>query len=186
MHSNGEGQAVPLWKLYSWGERGYAEEQLIMHTPDRWLPPGFANWDEFLTAAVSRGLINAHAPSDLSRWKQGDTYPVEIDHPIYARSAILRALIDLPIGTGVKPLSGDTSTVKQVARTFGPSERFTADLSDLDRSTLNLVLGESGSPASPWFLDQWPAWYNGTTFPMPFSTAAINAATTHTLTLTPQ
>jgi penicillin amidase len=186
MHSNGEGHAVPLWKLYSWGERGYAEEQLIMHTPDRWLPPGFANWDEFLTAAVSRGLINAHAPSDLSRWKQGDTYPVEIDHPIYARSAILRALIDLPIGTGVKPLSGDTSTVKQVARTFGPSERFTADLSDLDRSTLNLVLGESGSPASPWFLDQWPAWYNGTTFPMPFSTAAINAATTHTLTLTPQ
>ena len=186
MHSDAEGRAVPLWKLYSWYERSYAEEQLIMHTPDRWLPPGFANWDELLTAAVSRGLINNHAPSDLSHWKSGETNPVEIEHPIYARSAILRALIAIPIGTGVKPQSGDTSTVKQVSRLFGPSERFTADLADLDRSTFNLVLGESGNPASPWFLDQWPAWYNGTTFPMPFSTAAINAATTHTLTLTPQ
>jgi len=186
MHSDAEGRAVPLWKLYSWYERSYAEEQLIMHTPDRWLPPGFANWDELLTAAVFRGLINNHAPSDLSHWKSGETNPVEINHPIYARSAILRALIGMPIGTGVKPQSGDTSTVKQVSRLFGPSERFTADLADPDRSTFNLVLGESGNPASPWFLDQWPAWYNGTTFLMPFSTAAINAATTHTLTLTPQ
>ncbi|WP_035351221.1 penicillin acylase family protein [Edaphobacter aggregans] len=186
LHSNTEGKPTPLWKLYSWGERSYAAEQLIMHTPDRWLPPGFANWDDLLAAAVSRGLTAANAPSDLSHWSHGQTYPVEIEHPIYSHSRILRALIGLPIGTGVQPQSGDTSTVKQVGRTFGPSERFTADLSDLDGSTLNLVLGQSGNPASPWFLDQWPAWYNGTTFPMPFSTAAVNAATTHTLTLTPQ
>ena len=186
LHSNTEGEPTPLWKLYAWGEKSYAAEQLIMHTPERWLPPGFANWDQLLTAAVSRGLTNAHAPGDLSVWHHGPTYPVEIEHPIYSHSRILRALISLPIGTGIKPQSGDTSTIKQVGRTFGPSERFTADLSDLDRSTLNLVLGQSGNPASPWFLDQWPAWYNGTTFLLPFSTAAINAATTHTLTLTPQ
>jgi penicillin amidase len=185
LRSNAEGEPTPLWKLYGWGEESYAAEQLIMHTPDRWLPPRFANWDELLTAAVSRGLTNAHAPGDLTHWRHGATYPIEIEHPIYSHSRILRALIGLPIGTGIKPQSGDTSTIKQVGRTFGPSERFTVDLSDLDRSTLNLVLGESGNPASPWFLDQWPAWYNGTTFLMPFSTAAINAATTHTLTLTP-
>jgi penicillin amidase len=34
-------------------------------------------------------------------------------------------------------------------------------------------------------MDQWPAWYNGTTFPLPFTNAAVDAATTHTLTLTP-
>lgn len=186
LHRDGEGRSVPLWRLYSWGERSYAAEQLIMHTPERWLPPGYTSWDELLTTAVSHGLTAAHAPGDLSRWRHGDTYPVEIEHPLYSRSAILRSLIGLPIGTGIKPQSGDTSTVKQVSRTFGPSERFTADLSNLDNSTFNLVLGESGNPASPWFLDQWPAWYNGTTFPMPFSTAAVNAATKHTLTLTPQ
>jgi penicillin amidase len=72
-----------------------------------------------------------------------------------------------------------------VDRTFGPSERFTADLSDFDNSTLNLVLGESGNPASHWFMDQWPAWYNGTTFAMPFNPATVRLATTHTLTLSP-
>ena len=185
LRSDTQGHMVPLWKLYSWGEKSYAAEQIIMHTPDRWLPPGFTNWNELLTAAVSRGLINAQAPNDLSHWKQGQASPVDIEHPIYSRSTFLRALIDMPTGTGIKPQSGDGSTIKQVGRTFGPSERLTVDLSDLDRSTLNLVLGESGNPASPWFLDQWPAWYNGTTFPMPFTTPAVNAATKHSLILKP-
>lgn len=185
-HSTPQGDSVPLWKLYSWGEKSYAEEQIIMHTPGRWLPPGFTNWNELLTAAVAHGLEDAHAPSDLSRWQHGNAYPIDLEHPIFSRSAFLRALIHAPIGTGARPLSGDSSTIKQVNRTFGPSERFTADLSDLDRSTFNLVLGESGNIASPWFMDQWPAWYNGTTFPMPFTTAAVNAATRHTLTLQPQ
>jgi penicillin amidase len=185
-HSTPQGQSVPLWKLYSWGEKSYAAEQIIMHTPDRWLPPGFTNWNELLTAAVARGLANAHAPGDLSHWKHGNAYPIDLEHPIFSKSAILRTLIHNPIGTGVQPLSGDGSTIKQVNRTFGPSERFTADLSDLDRSTFNLVLGESGNILSPWFMDQWPAWYNGTTFPMPFTTPAVNAVTRHTLTLQPQ
>jgi penicillin amidase len=184
--SNTQGQTLPLWKLYTWGEKSYAAEQIIVHSPDRWLPPGFTNWNELLAAAVSRGLTDAHAPDDLSKWQHGQDYPIDIEHPIFSRSDFLRALIHLPIGTGAKPQSGDGSTVKQVGRSFGPSERFTADLSDLDRSTFNLVLGESGNPASPWFMDQWPAWYNGTTFPMPFTTAAVNATTRHTLTLEPQ
>ncbi len=173
----------PLWQLYSWGEKAYAGEQIIMHAPSRWLPPGYANWNELLTAAVARGLAAAHAPSDLSRWSQGNAHPIDIEHPVFSQSPILKALLGMPIGTGVQPQSGDTSTVKQVDRTFGPSERFTANFADLDNSTLNLVLGESGDPASQWFLDQWPAWYNGTTYPMPFSTEAIRSAATHTLTL---
>ncbi len=38
---------------------------------------------------------------------------------------------------------------------------------------------------SPWFLDQFQAWYHGTTFPFPFTGTAAHATTTHTLTLTP-
>ena len=113
-------------------------------------------------------------------------HPVDIEHPIYAESRLLRYLVGVPTGTGARPQSGDNSTIKQVGRTFGPSERFTASLANLDDSTLNIVLGESGNPVSPWFLDQWPAWYNGTTYPMPFSVAASNAATRHILTLQPR
>ena len=92
--------------------------------------------------------------------------------------------IDFEGGTKVSFNRGN-ATVKQVDRNFGPSERFTADFSDLDNSTMNLVLGESGDPASPWFLDQWPAWYHGATYPMPFSTETVRLATTHILTLRP-
>jgi penicillin amidase len=172
--------------LYTWGEKPYAEEQLIMHTPDRWLPKNYANWNDLLAAAVDKGLEEAHAPFDLSRWQYGTVHPVDIEHPIFSQSPILQRIIGLPIGTGIQPQSGDATTVKQVGRIFGPSERFTTDFSNLDSSTLNLVLGQSANPASPWFLNQWQAWYKGTTFPLPFTNSAVDAATTHTLTLTPQ
>jgi penicillin amidase len=172
-------------KLYTWSEKPYAEEQLIMYTPARWLPARYANWNELLTAAVDKGLFDAHAPYNLTKWHYGRSHPVDIEHPIFSQSALLRRIIGLPTGTGPQPQSGDTTTVKQVGRSFGPSERFTADLSNLDNSTLNIVLGQSGNPASPWFMDQWPAWYKGTTFALPFSPASVSDATTHTLTLTP-
>jgi penicillin G amidase len=171
-------------QLYVWGEKAYAQEWLIMHAPARWLPAKYPTWDDLLTAAVAEGLRNA--PSDLAKWRYGQANPVDIEHPIFSQSAILQLLIGQPTGTGPLPQSGDHTTVKQVGRSFGPSERFTADFSDLDHSTLNIVLGQSGDPASPWFMSQWPVWYHGTTLPMPFTNAAVNATVTHTLTLTPK
>ena len=182
---SGTPESVPVAALYTWGNKSYAEEWLIMHTPSRWLPKTYATWDDLLTAAVVDGLRIAKAPADLSTWRYGQFHPIDIEHPVYGQSALLQRLIGLPTGTGIQPQSGDDVTVKQVGRTFGPSERFTADLANFDHSTLNLVLGESANPMSTWFMDQWPAWYNGTTFPLPFTKAAVDSATTHTLTLTP-
>ena len=173
-------------ELYSWGEKTFAEEQLIMHTPARWLPGGYANWDALLVDAVDKGLATDHAPSDLRTWRYGRVHPLKIEHPVLASSPLLKRLVGFPTGTGELPQSGDSSTVKQVGKAFGPSERYTADLSNFDHSTLNLVLGESGDPASPWFMDQFQAWYSGKTFALPYSNAAVQAATTHTLTLTPR
>jgi penicillin G amidase len=171
--------------LYTWYSKSYAEEWLIMHTPTRWLPHDYATWDDLLAAAVLHGLREDHAPFDLAKWHYGDVHPIDIEHPIYSQSPLLQRLIGYPIGTGPQPQSGDDTTIKQVGRTFGPSERFTADLSNLDQSTLNLVLGQSANPASRWFMDQWPNWYDGTTHTLPYTHAAVDATTTHTLTLTP-
>ncbi|SFS13524.1 penicillin amidase [Granulicella pectinivorans] len=170
-----------LASLYTWGSRDYAEEQLIMHTPDRWLPKSFATWDDLLTEAVLKGISASHAPFDITKWRSGSLHPVDIEHPIYSQSEILKALIGRPIGTGTHPQSGDLTTVKQVDRTFGPSQRLTVDLSNPDNTTLNVVLGQSGNPASPNFLDQFPFWLAGKTFPFPFSHETIRA--THTLIL---
>jgi penicillin amidase len=165
--------------LYVWGERDYALEQILMHTPPRWLPPAYANWDDFLTSAVLNALTSDKAPADLATWRYGALHTVDIESPIFDQSELLRDLLGRPTGTGPQPISGDGTTVKQIGRNFGPSERFTADFSNLNNSTLNLVLGQSGNPDSPYYLDQFPAWLHGTTFP-------LLGAPAHTLTLQPK
>jgi penicillin amidase len=166
---------------YHWGESNFAEEEIIMHASPDWLPLGYKNWDELLTDAVRKGMKDGKAPSDVARWSYGSWHVVDIEHPL----ARFLPLIGRVAGTGEQPLSGDTTTVKQVGRAFGPSQRFTMDWNNIDGSTENIVLGESGNPYSPYFRDQWNDWYNGTTFALPFTPAAVAAQTRHTLRLLP-
>jgi penicillin amidase len=166
---------------YHWGESNFAEEEIIMHASPDWLPSAYKNWDELLTDAVRKGMKDGHAPSDVACWSYGSWHVVDIEHPL----AVFLPLIGRVAGTGEQPLSGDTTTVKQVGRAFGPSQRFTMDWSNIDGSTENIVLGESGNPYSPYFRDQWNDWYGGTTFALPFTPAAVASQTRHTLRLLP-
>ena len=166
---------------YRWEESNFAEEEIVMHAGPDWLPPGYKNWDALLTAAVRKGMDNGKAPADVTTWHYGNWHVVDLEHPL----ARYLPLVGRIAGTGPHPLSGDTTTVKQVNHDFGPSQRFTIDWSDVDGSTQNIVLGESGDPLSPYFRDQWNDWYGGTTFPLAFSPAAVAAQTKHTLRLLP-
>jgi len=83
-------------------------------------------------------------------------------------------------------LSGSGQTVKQVGRGFGPSERLTWNFANFDESTLNVVTGESGIFLSPHYMDQWTAWYGGSTFAFPFSQAAVEQHRAHEMTLEPR
>jgi penicillin G amidase len=170
---------------YRWSESNFAEEEIIMHGNTDWLPPGYKNWDAVLTEAVRRGMEQSRnlpaAPREVNRWTYGSWHVVDIEHPL---SAFL-PFIGRIAGTGPQPLGGDTTTVKQVGRAFGPSQRFTMDWSNIDVSTENIVLGESGNPYSSYFRDQWNDYYGGTTFALPFSTAAVASGTHHSLRLVP-
>jgi penicillin amidase len=169
------------WPAYQWAESGFVEEELITHSPPQWLPRGFRNWDDFLASVVDQGLRDAQAPRDLTTWNYGKAHPVEVDHPLYRMLPYFKSWT----GTGAQPQSGDGSTVKQVGRAFGPSQRLTVDWSDIDQSTENIVMGESGNPLSPYYRDQWRYWYTGTTYALPFTDQAVAAATQHTLRLVP-
>jgi penicillin G amidase len=166
---------------YEWGESQFAEEEIVMHAKPEWLPGGYKNWDELLTAAVRKAMSDGKAPGNVAYWTYGSWHQVEVDHPL----AQFLPLIGRVADEGPFPLSGDKTTVKQVARSMGPSQRFTMDWSNIDGSTENIVLGESGNPLSPYFRDQWNDWYNGTTFALPFTPAAVAAQTGHTLRLLP-
>jgi penicillin G amidase len=176
-----KGAAVLNWKTYSWQMRSVWLENILLHRPKRWLPEAFANYDELLTAAVEAAVNGPIAPKDLAAWRWGAFNAVDIEHPVLGKIPIVKRWS----GPGVQEQSGSGYTLKAVTRHHGPSERFTANLADLDQSTLNIVTGQGGNFLSPYYMDQWEAWYGGTTFTLPFSAKAVEGAKTHRLTLEP-
>jgi len=173
--------ATLSWKTYSWEMRSVWLENILLHRPKRWLPDQYPNYDELLSAAVEAAVNDPQAPKDLSTWHWGEFNAVSIQHPILGKIPILSHWT----GPGVREQSGSGYTVKAVTRTHGPSERFTANLADLDQSTLNIVTGQAGNFLSPYYMDQWKAWYEGTTFTLPFSAKAVESAKAHELKLEP-
>jgi penicillin amidase len=169
------------WTTYSWLQRSVWLENILLHRPKRWLPETYPNYDELLTAAVEAAVNSPEAPKDLASWRWGKFNAVEIQHPVLGAIPLLKHWA----GPGVKEQSGSGYTVKAVTRHHGPSERFTANLADLDQSTLNIVTGQGGNFLSPYYMDQWKAWYEGTTFALPFSANAVKAAKAHQLVLEP-
>lgn len=174
-----ESKLGPDWEHYEWSEAAVALETIVRDQPARWLPAGVANFDDLLTAAVEKAIKNA--PADLKSWKYGEAFPLEINHPLFGAIPVVRGWA----GPGRNPQSGGSYTVKQVGKTFGPSERMTVDFSDLDASTFNIVMGESGQIFSPYYKDQWPAWYGNTTFTLAYSDGAVGKAEAHQLILQP-
>ncbi|MFZ3340973.1 MAG: penicillin acylase family protein [Terriglobales bacterium] len=170
------------WKSYRWGMSTVWLENTLNKQPARWLPPGYSDYGAVLTTAMEGALKQPGVPSDLAKWKWGENYPVEIDHPVLSQLPLVGPFT----GPGRHPLSGDSYTVKAVGRHFGASERATWNFANFDRSTLNLVTGESGVFPSPYYMDQWTAWYGGSTFMFPFSAAAEEKRRAHEMTLEPK
>jgi penicillin amidase len=170
------------WKSYHWGMSSVWLENVLTKQPARWLPPGYSDYGSLLTAAVENAVKQKEVPSDLSQWKWGKHYPVEIDHLVLSQLPVIGHFT----GPGSHPLSGGTYTVKAVGRGFGASERLTWNFANLDESTLNVVTGESGIFLSPHYMDQWAAWYGGSTFAFPFSQAVVERHRAHEMTLEPR
>jgi penicillin amidase len=190
----GAGSGALSWKSYRWAMSSVWLENVLTKQPARWLPSGYPDYESLLTAAVENALqqtglagsdpsrVNSRAPSDLSQWTWGKYYPIEIDHLVLSQLPLIGRFT----GPGLHPLSGSNYTVKAVGRGFGASERATWNFANFDESTLNLVTGESGIFLSPYSMDQWAAWYGGTTFAFPFSPAAVERHRAHEMTLVPR
>ncbi len=169
------------WKTYHWHMQTVWLQNVLLHQPKRWLPEKYPNYDELLTAAVEAAVSGPEIPKDLASWRWGGLNAVEIDHPVLGKIPLVRRWS----GPGVSEQSGSKYAVKAVTRHLGPSERFTANLADLDQSTLNTVTGQGGNFLSPHYMDQWKAWYEGWTFTLPFTSQAVEATAAHRLVLEP-
>jgi penicillin G amidase len=146
-----------------------------------WLPANYTSFEEFLTAALEKAISEKRLPKDLANWKWGELAALDLKHPLFG----LIPLFERWAGPGRVPQAGNRNTVKQVRNDFGPSQRLTIDFANLDATILKITSRQFGNILSPYFLDHWPAWYQGTTFQLPFSVSAVEADKAHVLELSP-
>jgi penicillin amidase len=182
MAADGATPGTLNWKSYRWSMSTVWMENVLTKQPARWLPAGYSDYQSLLVAAVENALKQPEVPTDVSQLKWGKIYPVEIEHPVLSHLPLIGQLT----GPGQHPLSGSAFTVKAVGKEFGPSERVTWNFADFDKSTLNLVTGESGIFLSKHYMDQWPAWYAGRTFAFAFSPAKVEKRKKYEMTLAPR
>lgn len=147
-------------------------ERMLKERPDGW----FGDYGELLLRCFADGMEEGQRiqGTDPKRWKWGKSEYFEVDNPIVGRVPWLGKYFDL----GPVPMSGGVTTVKQLNRRLGPSERMDVSLGDWDASLLNLPIGESGHIASWHYRDEWDAYYAGLSFPMQFGKVNVKSAVT--------
>jgi penicillin amidase len=128
---------------------------------------------------VALSELEKRLGSDRRSWSWGRIHRVAFAHPVRG----------VP-GAGEFARPGDGNTVNATSgpgfrQTAGASYRQIIDLSDWDKSVMTNTPGESGNPESPHYGDLATAWAEGRYHPMPFSRKAVEAVTTHRLTLLP-
>jgi penicillin amidase len=169
---------------YYWPMSSIFLQNVLEQNLRRWLPPGDTDFNMTLMRSLEEGVKRipslVHSQSH-SAWRWGDTIPLTFHHPLSGGLPVLGRLLDV----GPVPQAGTGTTVKQTTPWLGPSMRMVVDFSDLDQSMQNITLGESGQVFSPYYKDQFEAWYTGQSFPMLFSDAAVEKGAAHKLVLEP-
>ncbi len=102
---------------------------------------------------------------DLTKWDYEWYNELAIDHPVVSHFPLVGSYFNI----GPVPHEGSPVTVEQTTHRLGPSMRTAVDLSDLDKSYMNIVVGQSGQVLSSHYKDQWDAYYSGRSFPMQFN-----------------
>ncbi len=169
---------------YRWPMSTIFLQNVLQQNLTRWLPPGDTDFNMTLMKSLEEAvgqipaLVHSH---DHAAWRWGDTIPLTFHHPFSLGFPFLGRWLDV----GPFPQRGTGTTVKQTTPRLGPSMRMVVDFSNLDQSMQNITLGESGQVLSPYYRDQFSAWYDGQSFPMPFSDAAVQQCAVHKLVLEP-
>jgi penicillin amidase len=169
---------------YRWPMSTIFLQNVLEKNLTRWLPPGDTNFNMTLMKSLDEGirqipsLVHSH---NHAAWRWGDTIPLTFLHPLSGGLPFLGRWLDV----GPFPQAGTGTTVKATTPRAGPSMRMVVDFSDLDQSMQNITLGESGQVFSPYYCDQFSAWYDGRSFPMLFSDAAVEKGAVHKLVLEP-
>ncbi len=177
------------------GPDGLGAEQLM-----RLLAGGMSDewWDDGTTANrethvdVMNAALDALDAMDIgASW--GEAHQVMFRHPL-SEIPVAGRLLAGPWNRGPFSMGGDNVTVdanswnrrQPFAVSAMPAFRLIADVGNWDDSVAVMALGQSGRPWSSHYADQIQLWRRGEAFPLPFSEAAVTAATEGRLILRPE
>ncbi len=169
---------------YDWPLSTIFLQNVLLNNWSRWLPPGDADFNVTLMKSLKEGVAGIPGlvgSQDHHTWQWGKTIPLTFHNRMSGPFPFLRSRLDI----GPVPQAGTQATVKQTTPSLGPSMRMVVDFCDFEKSVLNITLGESGQALSPYYKDQFDAWYNGRSFPMLFSDVAVEQSARHKLVLEP-
>jgi penicillin amidase len=169
---------------YHWAMSTIFLQNVLEQNLTRWLPPGDTDFNMTLMKSLEEGVKRIPSLVRSQRhaaWRWGDTIPLTFYHPLSGGLPLLGRLLNV----GPFPQAGTGTTVKQTTPGLGPSMRMVVDFSDFDLSMQNITLGESGQALSPYYKDQFEAWYTGQSFPMLFGDAAVEKGAVHRMALEP-
>ena len=164
--------------LYQW--RGSVRvDRILRERPPKWLPPDYHSYDQLLIASGDQAtaLLEASTHSkEISAWQIGKINRLTMNHPL-GQSGILHWFLSI----GPLEQSGGAYAPKAMTHTHGPAMRFVADLSDWDKSLMEISSGESGEFGSEHYKDQFAEWFAGRGIVSPFSDAAEEKMSEHSV-----
>jgi penicillin amidase len=133
-----------------------------------------ADWDEFALAALRAAVARVGTP--VPTFGQWAAQPLA--HPL-ARFGLA--------GWNGPTMTGRGGAYAPAVQNNGHGQSFRAEwiVGDWDAGTIDIDAGESGEPGAPHYRDQTAGWERFARTPLPFSDAAVAAATATTLTLAP-
>jgi penicillin amidase len=175
--------------------------QLLPQPENAWWGP--AGRDEALRAALTAGVayLRDRLGDDPNEWRWGRLHQTVLRNRTLGRSGV--APIEALLNRGPYATSGGSSIVNATSFNLAcegrtpvpcsnpfevtnlPSMRMIVDLSDLDNTRVIHTTGQSGHTASRHYADMAGPWAAIEFLRMPFSRAAVEAATTDRLYLNP-
>jgi penicillin amidase len=135
--------------------------------------------------------LNEHDGDAPENWEWGQLHTKTFIHRPLGQSGI--GLLESLFNSKAIPARGDNFTVDAAGFSFnqpfemgaGVSQRYIADLSELDNSRTIHTTGQSGHLFHRHREDFIPLWQNVEYHPMPFSRSAVESSADTTLVLTP-
>lgn len=161
-------------------------ESFVAGRYDRFVDDKKATVNAALEATCAH--LDAELGPDTTSWTWGTLHPLHLTHPFGTASFLMKSwnMAEVPYGGSRDTVNAASYPLRDSMPTGGmASLRIVVPLDDPGSSTAVHPGGQSGSPGSPHFADQYQAFVDGTTLPLWFDDDDVQAAAVDAVVISP-